>query len=86
MAYDNYEKVGWENGVTPVNAENMTHMEDGIVALESEVTTINTTLNDDETGLILKVDTINDAINNEVTGLEARVEALEALIKSLRSE
>lgn len=36
-----YEKTNWQNGVTPVNAQNMNHIEDGIAANDTAIAQAN---------------------------------------------
>lgn len=40
-----YVKTNWQNGVTPLNAQNMNHIEDGIAANDTNITNVNTRVN-----------------------------------------
>ena len=56
-----YEKTNWQNGVTPVNAQNMNHIEDGIAANDTAITQVNTRITQ---------------TNNNVAALSAKIPSM----------
>lgn len=52
MAEISYKKIEWKNNVTPLNEENMNHIENGIKNASDAINVLNRDITDLQTALI----------------------------------
>lgn len=46
-----YKPTNWQNGITPLNAQNMNHIEEGIVGNDTEISKLKVKVNNQSTSI-----------------------------------
>lgn len=66
-----YQKTTWQDGATPLSANNMNNIENGIVTLEESISDLDTAKVDKETNKGLSTNDYTTAEKNKLSGIEA---------------